>query len=104
MAPGDILAAPVNAMIGTWTTGPVGKVTVAAAMVALAAVCFLCLGEAGSHDRDVSMAWCSGAVASSLLGLWLVGPCATGRVPALASLFAYALSLHLPDPPPKLTV
>jgi hypothetical protein len=91
-------------MSRAWISGP-GKVAVVAVLLAFAAVSSFCLDEGDAHHRDASMlAWCSAVVTLSGLGVWLAGPCATGRAPLLASLFAPAVPIHLLDPPPKLAV
>ena len=87
-----------------WVTGPQGKLGVAAVTLLLAAAFFPCLVDGNPTDHQASMVWCSGAATLSLLGIWLAGPCVTGRVVALPILSPPAVPLHLLDPPPKLAI
>ncbi len=55
------------------------------------------------HDQDGGMApdLCAGMLVSSLALVLLSGPLVNGRLLLDPIRSAYAISLHIPDPPPK---
>ncbi len=61
----------------------------------------LCLFDGGHHDDGTSQDLCLGMIVASLDVALLAGPLVNGWVRPDPLQLVYAVSPHLPDPPPK---
>jgi hypothetical protein len=84
---------------GSWM---LSGVVVLIAVLAMAGLVCLLHDEGMNHQHVMAPDLCLGLLVASLTVVVLVRPLAPGWTIALPPAPAYATTLHLPDPPPKL--
>ena len=75
-----------------------------AALLVLATGLCLFDGGGGHHDDEMSRDLCLGMIVASLVFALLAGPLVGGWIRPEPLQLVYAVSPHLPDPPPKRSV
>lgn len=80
-----------------------GQVAAIAAALLILAVgfCVFAYDQEGADCQAMAPDLCAGMLASSLALLLLAGPLVNGHLLLDPIRSAYAVSLHIPDPPPK---
>ena len=81
----------------------VSSAIVGAALLVLATGLCLFDGHGGHHDDETAQDLCFGMIVASLGVSLLAGPLINGWVRSDSPQLVYAVSPHLPDPPPKLS-
>jgi len=86
-----------------WITNWPGQaVTIGAALLILAVgFCMFVHDQMGMDNQAMAPDLCAGMLVSSLALVLLAGPLVNGRLLLDPIRSVYAVSLHIPDPPPK---
>ena len=86
-----------------WITNWPGRAATMAALLLTLAVgfCMFVHDQTGMDNQAMAPDLCAGMLVSTLATVLLAGPLVNGRLLLDPLRSAYAVSLHIPDPPPK---
>ena len=86
-----------------WITNWPGQAVIIGAVLLILAVgfCMFVHDQTGMDNQAMAPDLCAGMLVSSLALVLLAGPLVNGRLLPDPIRSAYAVSLHIPDPPPK---